>query len=34
MVLENDQGQSGTFQLKFNKVKPYLIDGLGIEVGN
>ena len=34
MVLEGDQGLSGTFQLKFAKEKPYLIDGLGIEVGN
>ncbi len=34
MVLENDQGLTGTFQLKFDKSKPYLIAGLGIEVGN
>ena len=34
MVLENDQGLTGTFQLKFDKSKPYLIATLGIEVGN
>lgn len=34
MILENDQGLYGTFKLKFDKSKPYLIDGLGIEVGN
>lgn len=34
MILENDQGLNGTFKLKFDKSKPYLIDGLGIEVGN
>ena len=33
MVLDS-QGLIGTFQLKFEKTKPYLIDGLGIEVEN
>ncbi len=33
MVLKNDMGMIGTFNLKFDKVSPYKIDGLGIEVG-
>lgn len=32
MVVKNSDGLSGTFKLKFSKDKPYLIDGLGIEV--
>ena len=32
MVVKNEDGLSGTFILKFDKNKPYLIDGLGIEV--
>ena len=32
MVVKNSEGMTGTFQLKFDKNKPYLIDGLGIEV--
>lgn len=32
MVVTNTNGLSGTFILKFAKDKPYLIDGLGIEV--
>lgn len=27
-------GMNGTFSLKFDKTKPYLIDGIGVEVGN
>lgn len=34
MVLDNGEGLIGTFQLKFDKNKPYLIDGLGIQAGN
>ena len=34
MVLDNGEGMTGTFQLKFDKTKPYLIDGIGIEAGN
>ena len=34
MSLENSVGMSGTFQLKFDKNKPYLIDGLGIQAEN
>ena len=34
MVLKNDMGMTGTFNLKFDKKSPYLIDGLGIEVGD
>jgi|SRR5688572_3584650 len=32
MIVKNDGGLSATFILKFDKSKPYLIDGLGIEV--
>ena len=32
MVLKNSDGLNGVFNLKFSKDKPYLIDGLGIEV--
>ena len=32
MVVKNEDGLGGTFILKFDKNKPYLIDGLGIEV--
>lgn len=34
MVLNNGDGLIGTFKLRFDKNKPYLIDGLGIEAGN
>jgi hypothetical protein len=34
MVVEGDSGIRGTFTLKFSTAQPYLIDGLGIEVGN
>ena len=34
MSLENSVGMSGTFQLKFDKNKPYLIDGVGIQAEN
>jgi hypothetical protein len=34
MVLDNGDGLIGTFKLRFDKNKPYLIDGLGIEAGN
>ena len=34
MVLNNGDGLTGTFKLKFDKNKPYLIDGIGIEAGN
>jgi len=34
MVVQNNGGLSGTFSLRFHKNAPYLIDGLGIEVGN
>jgi len=34
MVLKNDMGMMGTFNLKFDKASPYKIDGLGIEVGD
>jgi hypothetical protein len=34
MVLDNGEGLIGTFQLKFDKNKPYLIDGLGIQAEN
>jgi hypothetical protein len=34
MELDNGQGLIGTFKLKFSKSQPYLIEGLGIEVGN
>ena len=33
MVLESGDGLVGTFQLKFDKNKPYLIDGMGIQAG-
>ncbi|HEU5289322.1 MAG TPA: hypothetical protein VFU05_01690 [Cyclobacteriaceae bacterium] len=32
MVVKNEDGLGGTFILKFEKNKPYLIEGLGIEV--
>ena len=32
MIVRNEDGLSATFILKFDKNKPYLIDGLGIEV--
>jgi adenylosuccinate synthase len=32
MVVKSDDGLNATFLLKFEKSKPYLIDGLGIEV--
>lgn len=34
MVLNNGDGLIGTFKLRFEKIKPYLIDGIGIEAGN
>ncbi len=34
MVLNNGDGLTGTFKLRFEKTKPYLIDGIGIEDGN
>jgi len=34
MVLNNGDGLTGTFKLKFDKNKPHLIDGIGIEAGN
>lgn len=34
MVLNNGDGLMGTFKLLFDKNKPYLIDGIGIEAGN
>lgn len=34
MVLDNGEGLVGTFQLKFEKNKPYLIDGIGIAAEN
>jgi hypothetical protein len=34
MVLNNGDGLIGTFKLRFEKNKPYLIDGIGIEAGN
>lgn len=34
MVLLSAQGLRGTFKLTFEKTKPYLISGLGIEAGN
>lgn len=33
MILESDAGLNGTFTMKFDKNDPYLINGLGIEVG-
>jgi len=32
MILQNKESLKGTFQLRFEKKSPYLIDGLGIEV--
>ena len=32
MIVKNEDGLSGTFMLKFDKNKPYLIDGFGVEV--
>jgi hypothetical protein len=32
MVVQNDDGVRATFILTFTKAKPYLIDGIGIEV--
>jgi hypothetical protein len=34
MILNNGDGLIGTFKLRFDKNKPYLIDGIGIEAGN
>jgi hypothetical protein len=34
MVLNNGEGLIGTFKFKFEKAKPYLIDGISIEAGN
>lgn len=34
MLVSGSSGMVGTFTLKFTKEKPYLIDGLGVEVGN
>lgn len=34
MILLSGQGLRGTFKLTFEKTKPYLISGLGIEAGN
>jgi hypothetical protein len=34
MVLNNGDGLIGTFKFKFEKTKPYLIDGIAIEAGN
>ncbi len=34
MVLNNGDGLIGTFKLRFEKINPYRIDGLGIEAGN
>lgn len=34
MILESSKGLKGTFNLKFDKKEPYLIDGIGIEVIN
>jgi hypothetical protein len=34
MVLNNGDGLIGTFKFKFEKTKPYLIDGISIEAGN
>lgn len=34
MILNNGDGLIGTFKLLFDKNKPYLIDGIGIEAGN
>jgi len=32
MIVRSDDGLNATFILKFDKNKPYLIDGLGIEI--
>ncbi len=32
MILESTKGLKGTFNLKFDKKEPYLIDGIGIDV--
>jgi hypothetical protein len=34
MVLDNGDGLIGTFTLRYEKTKPYLIDGIGVEAGN
>jgi len=34
MLLQSPGGMSGTFSLKFSKTKPYLIEGLGIQIEN
>ena len=34
MQIQSLSGMAGIVTLKYSKVKPYLIDGLGIEVGN
>jgi len=34
MVVLGEMGLKGTFKLKFDSAKPYLISGLGIEAGN
>lgn len=34
MVLNNGDGLIGKFTLRFEKINPYRIDGLGIEAGN
>lgn len=33
MILESNSGLKGAFNLTFDKKAPYLIDGIGIEVG-
>jgi hypothetical protein len=34
MILENTSGLRGNFEIKFEKDKPYLIDGIGIQVNH
>jgi hypothetical protein len=34
MILQNAEGLTGTFTLKFAAESPYLIDQIGIEVNN
>ncbi len=34
MVLRGGMGMTGTFNLRFDKSKPYLIDGIGVEAGD
>jgi hypothetical protein len=34
MQLDNGDGLLGTFKLTFSKVRPYLIESIGIQVGN